>query len=184
MINFKIFNIKLPLATRILIRFLEITQHYWLFILIVLILLIIFIFLLNKIRAVKLINHRIILKLPIIGSILQNINLSQFSRTLGVLLKSGLPLVRALEITQATLENSVYQRELAEIGEEVKMGKPISDYLKKRENLFPSMISRMVGVGEKTGSLSETLLYVGDFYEAEVDKSTKNLSTLTPRGFS
>jgi len=61
---------------------------------------------------------------------------------------------------------------------EIKRGKSISDYLKKKEKIFPSMVSRMVGVGEKTGNLEETLIYVGNFYEGELDRSTKSLSTI------
>ena len=175
---FKTFDIELPLATRVLIRFTEITQSYGLFIFIGSIALVVILFLVSRIRKVKFLIHKITLKLPIIGSISQELNISHFSRTLGVLLESGVPVVSALDITQATLGNLVYQKELEEIAEQVKKGKPISDYLTKRETVFPLMVSRMVGIGERTGSLEEALLYLGNFYEVEVDRSTKSLSTI------
>lgn len=175
---FKTFDIELPLATRVLIRFTEITQNYGLFIFIGSIALVVILFLVSRIRKVKFLIHKITLKLPIIGSISQELNISHFSRTLGVLLESGVPVVSALDITQATLGNLVYQKELEEIAEQVKKGKPISDYLAKRGTVFPLMVSRMVGIGERTGSLEEVLLYLGNFYEAEVDRSTKSLSTI------
>ena len=175
---FKTFDIELPLATRVLIRFTEITQNYGLFIFIGSIALVVILFLVSRIRKVKFLIHKITLKLPIIGSISQKLNISHFSRTLGVLLESGVPVVSALDITQATLRNLVYQKELEEIAEQVKKGKSISDYLTKRETVFPLMVSRMVGVGERTGSLEEALLYLGNFYEGEVDRSTKSLSTI------
>ena len=175
---FKAFDVELPLLTRILIQFIETGENYGFYILVGIIGLIGALGLFSRTPAVKFLIHRIFLKLPIIGSMVRNVNISHFSRTLGILLKSGIPVVKALDITRATLGNLVYQKELKKIGKEVEKGKPISDYLKKKETVFPLMVSRMVGVGEKTGKLEETLLYVGDFYEEEVDKYSKTLSTI------
>lgn len=175
---FRTFDIKLPLATRVLIGFVDMTQNYGLFILIGIVALVVVLFSISRIRIVKLLIHKITLKLPIVGSISRNVNLSHFSRTLGVLLKSGLPVVSALEITQTTLGNLVYQEELKGATVQIQKGKPISDYLKEKEAVFPLMVSRMIGVGEKTGNLEETLIYLGNFYEIEVDRSTKTLSTV------
>ncbi len=175
---FKALNIELPLITRILIRITEIIQNYGLFILIGIFVLITVFVLTSRLRIVKFSIHKFILRLPILGSFSRNINISHFSRTSGILLRSGLPVVNTLDITQTTLENLVYQKELKSMVNEVKRGKPISSYLRKREFLFPLMVSRMVGVGEKTGKLEETLMYLGSFYEAEVDKSIKSLTSI------
>ncbi len=175
---FKTFDIQLPFATRILIAFTEIIQNYGLFILIGVIVLAVISFLISRLRPVKFLIHKITLKLPITGAISRNVNIAHFSRTLGVLLKSGIPIISALDITQTTLGNLVYQKELVGVAAEVQGGKAISDYLRKKETIFPLMVSRMVGVGEKTGNLEETLLYLSDFYEAEVDRSVKSLSTI------
>ena len=175
---FKTLDIQLPIATKVLIRFTEIVQNYGIYILIGIVAFGVILFLLSRTRLVRLLIHKFTLKLPIIGSISRNVNLAHFSRILGILLKSGLPVVRALNITQASLGNIIYQEELGTVAEEVEKGKSISDYLRKREAVFPLMVSKMIGVGEKTGNLAETLLYLGNFYEAEVDRSTKNLSTI------
>ena len=175
---FKTFDIQLPLATRILIAFTEIIQNYGLFILIGVVALSVILFLISRFRPVKFLIHKITLKIPIAGAISRNVNIAHFSRTLGVLLKSGITVVSALDITQTTLGNLVYQKELVEVAEEVQRGKPISDYLRKKETIFPLTVSRMVEVGEKTGNLEETLLYLSNFYEAEVDRSVKSLSTI------
>jgi len=174
---FQSLNIELPLTTRILIKFTEIVENYGFLLLVGVIGLIFISILLLRIQKIKFLSHKLTLKIPIMGQIFRDVSIAQFGRTLGILLRSGIPVVQALDITQNTLVNLVYQKELAGITEEVKKGKSISDYLKKKETAFPLMVSRLVGVGEKTGSLEETLLYIGDFYEAEVDKSTKTLSS-------
>lgn len=175
---FKALNIKLPLATRILIRFIEIVQNYGLFIILGIFGLVVIFFLLLRLPSVKFLFHKLILKIPIAGTISKNVNISNFARTLGILLRSGIAVVTALDITRTTLGNLVYQKELENLSSEVQKGKSISDYLRKKEKIFPLMVSRTIRVGEKTGNLEETLLYVGEFYEAEVDKSVKNLSTI------
>lgn len=175
---FKSFNIQLPMTTRILIGFTEITQNYGPYILILLAFFIFFLILISRLPAVKLLIHKTILRLPVIGSISRSVSISHFSRTLGILLKSGIPVTEALDITRATLTNLVYQKELVRLTAQVQRGKTISNYLKKKEALFPLMTSRMLSVGEKTGKLDETLSYLGNFYEAEVDKSTKDLSAV------
>jgi len=175
---FKTLVIELPLATKVLIRFTEITQSYGFYVLIGVIVSGVILFLLFRTRLIKTLIHRTILKIPLVGSILRNFYLSYFGRTLGILLKSGLPLIRALDVTQVTLGNLTYQKELEQVTEEVKKGRSISDYLGERRAVFPLIVSRMVGAGEKTGSLEETLLYLGNFYEAEVDRATKNLSSV------
>lgn len=174
---FKTFNIQLPFATRTLILFSEFVQKYGFYVLIFLVFSIFTTFVLYRIRAVRFFVHKIILKLPIIGKISRNLNISYFSRNLGTLLKSGLSLTNALDTSKEVLGNLVYQKELESLQETVKTGRQISDFLKERKATFPLMVSQMVGVGENTGNLEETFLYLGDFYEEEVEKSIKNLST-------
>jgi len=87
-------------------------------------------------------------------------------------------LISALDITKATLSNVIYKKNLEELMERVKQGKPLSDFLQERESLFPSVLSRMIGVGEKTGSLEETLMYLGNFHESELDRSLKTFTTV------
>lgn len=174
---FESLNIKLPLITRILIWITKTLQAYGLFILIAILFLVVILTLFYRIRLIKFLIHKLLLKLPIIGSISRNFNISQFGRTFGILFKSGLPITRALEITGDILSNLVYKREFKKIKIEVEKGKTISDYLKKKESLFPLMVSQMIRVGERAGKLEEVLFYLSGYYEKEVDKSIKKFSS-------
>lgn len=175
---FRVFDITLPLATRILIGAMELLQNYgWYFLGGLVVFFLAFRFL-SRLEKVKLFLHRVILKLPVIGSLNRNINLAYFSQNLGTLLKSGVPVVNALDITRSTIGNMVYKKELGNLIEEVRKGRPISGYLEESKFLFPVMISQMIAVGERTGNLEETLLYMSDFYGEEVIKATDNLSTV------
>ena len=127
---------------------------------------------------VRLLVDRLFLKVPIFGSISTSYHMANLSRTLGLLLKSEVMIVEAAAITASTLNNLVYRRELMQISENLKKGEKISKRLLAREHLFPPMLTQMVTVGETTGNLSETLLYLSDIYEHEVDEATKNLTSL------
>ncbi len=175
---FESFKIQLPLTTRILIKTTFLLRNYGLFILIGAFGFGIFLFFLSRIKPIRMILDKIILKVPIAGKISRDVNISHFNRTLGVLLQSGVSVIGALEITKTTLGSLVYKKELERLTEEIKKGKSISNYLNKKEKLFPLIVSRMIGVGEKTGKLDETLLYVSDFYVTEVDRTTKTLSSI------
>ncbi|KKR15187.1 MAG: hypothetical protein UT42_C0007G0003 [Candidatus Falkowbacteria bacterium GW2011_GWA2_39_24] len=125
----------------------------------------------------KPIIHWLLLRIPIIRNITRGSNLSRFSLTLGTLLKTGLNIDAALEITKNTLSNHYYKRALVKINDRVNKGASLSENLRRYEGLFPPMMNRMVMVGERSGKLEETLLYLAEFYQIEVDNDTKTLST-------
>lgn len=171
-------NVKLPITTRILIGVSNALYNYWLWILLGFAAFIIVIVLLLKIRIIRFAYHRFIIFLPIIGGIAKSANMANFSRTLGLLLKSGVTIVEALNIAGNSLPNLVYQREIHNAAQRVKSGESINKYLTERERFFPPTISRMIEVGETTGNLDTNLLYLAEFYENEVDEATKNLSSI------
>ena len=175
---FKSLKVELPLPTKILLFITELIQNYGLFFLFGAILLISFLIIISRLRLVRLISHKIILKMPVAGTVSKNLNLALFSRTLGTLVRSGISIVEALDITAETLNNLVYQKEIKEICSKVQSGKKISSYLKAKKKLFPATFSRMVMVGEKTGNLEQSLFYLSEFYEKEVDNTTQRLSTI------
>ena len=107
----------------------------------------------------------------------RSINIISFARTIGLLLRAGIKIVEALEITANTLGNLVYRKEILRVAEGVKRGDPMSKYFMENTRLFPPIFSQMVEVGENTGKLDESILFLADFYESELDESTKNLST-------
>lgn len=129
-------------------------------------------------RAVKPYWHRFILSLPLIGKLITYSNLAHYSRNFGILIKSGVPIARALEITGDSLSNLTFKSAVARVYGSLSKGTDINTALSEKSNkVFPPMVCKMVAVGEKTGKLDETLLYLGDFYEDEIDVISKNLST-------
>ena len=175
---FKSLRVTLPLSTRILLLITELIQNYGLFIFLGIIVFLILAFLLSRLKLIKFINYQVLLKIPIAGKASKNLNLSLFSRTLGILIKSGISIVEALDISADTLGNLIYKREVKRVSLKVQNGKQISTYLKTKSKLFPATFSRMIMVGEKTGNLEESLIYLADFYEKEVDNTTQKLSTI------
>jgi type II secretory pathway component PulF len=136
-----------------------------------------FIFLIKQPRF-RIFTEALILKIPLAGKISKNYYLSNFCRTLGLLLKGDAKLDSAIRITASATENLVYRRELENAAGFVDKGGKISGYLESRPGLFPDMLSHMVAIGETAGNLSETFLYLAAIYEGEVDELTKNLSGL------
>ncbi len=118
------------------------------------------------------------LHFPVIKKLNQNSILASFSRTLNILLETGLPLSKALEITQNTIGNIFYKRVLKKVNEEVKGGKNVAEALSQYEKFFPPTFVKMIEVGESTGSLEENLFYLYDFHSEEVDEMSSNLATL------
>jgi type II secretory pathway component PulF len=171
-------GLDLPISTKILIFVSHFLINYGLFLLLFLIAAVFaFIFLFRNPKFRRVVEHTI-LKTPLAGSISQNYYLSNFCRTLGLLLKGDSRLDEAVKITASTTENLVYRQEFERVGSFINKGGKISEYLETRPKLFPDMLSHMVAIGETAGNLSETFLYMADMYEAEVDDLTKNLSGL------
>lgn len=116
------------------------------------------------------------IRLPIVGSISRSYNCANFCRTLGLNLRSGVPLSEAMHTTAEVTNNLVYRRAYEEFAEIVQKGEKISTAMSKYKTIFPDMLPHMILIGETTGSLSQTLAYLSDMHEAEVDDATKNLS--------
>jgi len=175
---FKAFTVPLPLTTRILLWLADFLEKYGVLVIIGLVFLVLLVRWFFRLKSVKPYFDRTFLELPIIGKIIQNINLARFSRTLGSLLKSGLPITSALKVTANTLDNASYQKNLIEIEKEIQKGATLASLLETRKNLFPITVSQTVATGEARGRLEGTLFYLAEFYEAETDNTIKNLATL------
>ncbi len=118
----------------------------------------------------------VILHLPVIKSLVRNSNTARFCRTLGTLIKSGLSIDEAVRISAETSSNYYYEQALRDVSRRLMSGTKLSSTLMLYENLFPKIVTRMIRVGEESGRLEETLLYLAAFFEEEVDADTKNLS--------
>jgi type IV pilus assembly protein PilC len=176
---FKSFDVELPFTTKILIVFANLMKNYGALIFVGLIVCIIGLRLVLNSKSIKPHWHSLILKLPLLGPLLLNGQLARFSRNLGTLVKSGVPIVRGLEITSDTISNLRFKNDLMTISKSLSKGKNIGETMKKgKYTEFPPLVSRMIAIGEKTGKLDESLLYLSSFYDDEVDDMSKNFSTI------
>jgi type IV pilus assembly protein PilC len=117
---------------------------------------------------------RTLLKLPLIGILLRKIAVARFTRTLGTLISSGVPILEGLEITARTAGNALIEKSLMEVRKGLEAGRNLADPLKDTE-VFPGMVTQMIGVGEQTGAMDAMLQKIADFYEDEVDAAVKDL---------
>jgi len=169
---------ELPLATKILLDLGVFLKKFGFLIPIILILLFFALKALQRIRFIRFYFDKIALFLPVFGNIFKNLNLARFSWNFYTLLKSGMPVLEALEICSDILPNEVYRQNLNSIRSGVERGEKISSGLKKNPQNFPLIFSEMILVGEKTGSLEESSLYLAQFYTQEADSTIKNISDL------
>src|SRR5712675_899132 len=117
---------------------------------------------------------RTLLKLPVLGILLRKIAVARFTRTLGTLISSGVPILEGLDITGRTAGNAVIEAALMEVRKALEAGRNLSDPLRE-SNVFPGMVTQMIGVGEQTGAMDAMLQKIADFYEDEVDAAVKDL---------
>lgn len=175
---FQSLDATLPLSTRIVIFLSETIRDYGLWILLGIALLWIGLGLLVKyLPRARFIRDGLILQVPFFGAITKNYNLANVTRTMGLLLRSGLPLSEALAVTADTTENTRYKNALTEVSEGAIKGKAIAELMAQAPGVFPDMTVHMLSVGERSGNLSNTLIYLSEYYENEFDELTKNLSS-------
>jgi type IV pilus assembly protein PilC len=120
---------------------------------------------------------KFMLNLPVMGMLLRKIAVARFTRTLGTLITSGVPIIEGLTITARTSGNAVLEQSLLKVRKAIEEGRTIVDPLKE-SGVFPNMVTQMIGVGEATGAMDSMLQKIADFYEDEVDAATKDMLTL------
>jgi type IV pilus assembly protein PilC len=128
-------------------------------------------------KRTKLFVDKVKLRLPITGSLLQKIEVTRFTRTLGTLISSGVPILRALRITKGVVKNEVMSRAISKVHDSIREGESIAGPL-KASGVFPLMVVNMVDVGEETGSLDEMFIKVADIYDSEVDTTINSLTSI------
>lgn len=171
-------HVDLPLTTQILIGVSVYLRDWGYVTLLGLIALLTILFVVrNRFEQVRMFGDRTLIRIPLAGSICSSYNLTNFCRTLGLLLRSGLPLTSALQITAETTTNRVYRAACLGMSSYVIRGEPISRGLMKYPHLYPDILTHMISIGEKTGNLSKTLTYLGEMYEDDVEELTKGMSS-------
>lgn len=176
---FQSMGVALPLSTRIVMAISIFAKNYGFFVFLLFILIFIGVTILIKRseRAHYVFDH-IALKIPLLKQILKQYNLSNSTRTIGLLLKSGISISEAIPMTAKTTTNLVYRKEFERVSETISRGERMSSYLKNKQWLFPDTMTQIVYVGEKSGNLSSSLIYLSEMFEAEVEDFTKNLSNM------
>jgi len=174
---FSTFGAQLPLPTRILVKFNYLTKHYWYGIIIIVVGLIIGFRAFVNSKKGKLKWDRFKLKCPIFGSLTLMMSLSRFCRILSAMIKSGVPILEALQVVSKTMANQVLINVVRGVSEAVEKGEPMSKAMRLSE-FMPPMVVDMVAIGEKSGEMDTLLLKVSDHYDSQVDFKIKNLTTM------
>lgn len=123
-------------------------------------------------------TDRVFLLLPLVGELLRKVAVARFSRTLGTLIQSGVPILDALEICGKSSGNKIVEEVIMDVRKEVAAGRTLAEPLAKTPTIFTNMVVQMVNVGESTGSLDQMLIKIADFFEDEVDNTVANLMTM------
>jgi type IV pilus assembly protein PilC len=169
----------LPLSTRILIALSNFLGNWGLWLLgLLAALCVAFFFLMRTVPKFHLWMDILLLHTPFLGKLSQDYNLANSTRTLSLLLKSDLGVIRSMELVAASTRNHAYRRALYEAVEQIIRGKKISEQFQNSPELFPPLMTQMILVGESTGNLSTALMFLSDMYEEEIDDLTKNLTTI------
>ncbi|MGA8762794.1 MAG: type II secretion system F family protein [Candidatus Sulfotelmatobacter sp.] len=167
-------NVALPLPTRIVMGLSSFVQTFWWLVLVVGIGLVVGIKQIRKHPRGRYYFDKMLLKLPVVGPLLRKIAVGRFTRTLGTLITSGVPILEGLAITAKTSGNAVLEEALLKVRKAIEEGRTIVDPLKEC-GVFPNMVTQMIGVGEATGAMDNMLQKIADFYEEEVDAATKDM---------
>jgi type IV pilus assembly protein PilC len=170
-------GVDLPLPTKIVIGLSNFVGRFWWLVLGSMVLLFVGIKYFRKDPKGRYLFDKMLLNLPVLGTVLRKIAVARFTRTLGTLITSGVPILEGLSITARTSGNAVLEDALMKVRKAVEEGRTIVDPLKE-SGVFPNMVTQMIGVGEATGAMDAMLQKIADFYEDEVDAATKDMLTL------
>src|SRR5215475_516345 len=174
---FSSMNVTLPLPTQIVIGLSHFVGRFWWVFLVAAIALFVAIRQIRKDPRGRYTLDKFLLNTPVLGPVLRKIAVARFTRTLGTLITSGVPILEGLAITARTSGNAVLEEALMKVRKSVEEGRTIVDPLRE-SGVFPNMVTQMIGVGEATGAMDAMLQKIADFDEDEVDTATKNLLTL------
>lgn len=174
---FRDFGGSLPLPTQIVINISNFIQKY---ILVIIVGIVLFISGFKRLYATKKGREYIddyALKLPIFGTLIRKVAVAKFTRTLGTMISSGVPILDGLEIVAKTAGNKTVEKAIYQVRSSISEGKTIAEPLEK-SGVFPPMVCQMIAVGEQSGSIDTMLNKIADFYDDEVDDAVGNLTAM------
>jgi type IV pilus assembly protein PilC len=171
------FGGELPLPTKVVMGLSEFLRSYWYMLAGGLVAAVIAFKRFYATNVGKLRVDSLLLKIPVLGVVVRKSSVARFTRTLGTLISSGVPILNGLEITARTAGNKVVELAVLETKESISQGNTISEPLRK-SGVFPPMVTQMIGVGEQTGALDEMLEKIANFYDDEVDTAVDSLTSV------
>ena len=167
---------ELPIITQILIAISDFLRFQWWLLLGIIVISVVGIGLYYRTNNGRHVIDRLLLRLPVLGSLVQKTAIASFSSTFGLLLKSGVNIIESIEITKGTSGNIIVEDVLDETKESVQRGEQISTTLNDNPQVFPPLVSSMIAIGEETGALDSMLEKIASFYEREVDEAVEQLT--------
>ncbi|MFA6528684.1 MAG: type II secretion system F family protein [Candidatus Gracilibacteria bacterium] len=171
-------GVELPTSTKVLIWMSDIAKDHYIEALSVIIIFVVAFWLFKQTSTGKYMIDNALLRIPVFGEIFKKVALSRFSRNLSSLMKSGVAIVRALEINANAVGNEVYKKRILMAAEDVAQGIPLGENLNDSKFLFPDMVVSMITVGEQTAKVDEVADKIAEFYEEQVDETIKGLSKM------
>lgn len=175
---FKGFGAELPVFTQMIVAMSRFMLSYWWLLLIISVGSVVgLLFAYKRSPSMQHTLDRLILKVPVIGQIMNNSSIARFARTTAVTFKAGVPLVEALGIVAGATGNKVYEEAVLRMRDDVSVGYPVNMAM-KQVNLFPHMVVQMTAIGEEAGALDAMLFKVAEYYEQEVNNAVDALSSL------
>lgn len=171
-------NVELPLISQIFLSAGTFIANWWLGILVALIILAIIIFDYVQSDEGKIVLDQISLALPVFGKLFRQAYVARFAEAASVLIKGGIPIAQAIEISSHTITSAIYKEALHDIANNLRRGELLSVAMEKNEDYFPPLASQMVAVGEQTGRLDQMLGRIYDFYSREIDALVGSLVEL------
>lgn len=175
---FKEMSVALPLSTRIVIAVSDFAAAYYPYLAVLIVAAAVGIIKWLRTDGGQRLSARLFLRLPVISTIVKNLNSAITMRTISSLVASGVNMLQAIAITSKVLQNPFYKDALFEAGPIVEKGGTLSSVFQSRENIYPILVGEMAEVGEETGNLAAMLLKGAVMFEDDVDQATKNLSTI------
>jgi type IV pilus assembly protein PilC len=176
--TFKELGTELPGSTKFVIWLSDLLANHFVFVIVGIVALVFLGILAFKLPTTKRGIDWLVVRLPVVGTIVKEMNAARTTRTMASLLGSGVNIGRAISITKEVLQNVYYKKVMEEVEHVIEKGAPMSSVFKAQTTLYPIMVGEMIEVGEETGKLGSMLLDVALFYEGEVDTKTKDLSTI------
>lgn len=176
--NFASFGAELPTITVIVLKFSDVLKVYWwIFLLVIIAVIALFVFLFKNNKQFHYWVYYVLLKMPVFGAVLQKSAIARMTRTLSSLFSSSVPILNALTIVEKISGNPIIEEVIRDSKKSLETGSSLAEPLEKSW-VFPPLVTQMVSIGEKTGSLDYMLEKIAEFYEDDVDRTVDSLKSL------